>query len=310
MWRETTSARLFDLTAQASASLQIETPGAQAATILFGAADLAPAVRAAPVRYVCDPSFSELCYGIIDDVRLLGRSADLVRVGAPRIWVEWRDEAAARSIGALVTANENGRSGSVEFCWSSHEAGEGVDVSPVVAEFDFGDRQFGLKAAADIVDLELDRNDPARSLLRHVRFRIRRDWLRYYVWRSKAQTLRPLLREAAGMVAPDFVYVCAAMLVLIADGPVAQRIVGVGGKTRLGGPGFELPDHIELSAVWGAERGNAARQGEPGAGKRRLHSVRGHFVRWRDRLYWRRPHFRGDATIGAIKSRTVMLKGR
>jgi hypothetical protein len=39
----------------------------------------------------------------------------------------------------------------------------------------------------------------------------------------------------------------------------------------------------------------------------RLHHVRGHIVRREDRIFWRKPHLRGDASQGQVRSRTVCL---
>lgn len=311
VWKANSTTRLFDLVAQANAPLCIETPGARVATVLFGAADLAAAVRAAPVRFVCDGSFVDLSSAIVGDLDLLSRSIDLVRACSAELWLEWCDRAAGRKVGLLVSASECGRSGEVQFCWSSFESDEGVDVSPIVAQFDFADPDFGPGPAPDHVDLDLPPDHPMRSLLRHVRFRMRRDWLRYYVWRVNARDLKALLQQVAGMVVPDMIQFCAAMLLLMADGLSQRRevraIKASQGQWRDGAP---MLDHTELIANWGAAFTGSAREADDGfACKRRLHPVRGHFVRWRDRLYWRRPHLRGDAAVGLIRSRTVSLRG-
>jgi hypothetical protein len=39
-----------------------------------------------------------------------------------------------------------------------------------------------------------------------------------------------------------------------------------------------------------------------------MHHVRGHLVRRYNTVFWRRPHWRGHARLGCVRSRSVELR--
>lgn len=66
--------------------------------------------------------------------------------------------------------------------------------------------------------------------------------------------------------------------------------------------------HIEVNACLEG-LGEAERTGTGPIGRRspRLHHVRGHLVRRDNKVFWRIPHLRGNASRGVVRSRMVCL---
>lgn len=331
--------RLLDLIAQ-SRDPFVVVPRAHCAPMrVSGPGDFAQRVAECPLRFVIADDLTrasaELAFA--DGDRLAG-CLDLLRIPAPRIWVEWSDaihqqvicecgtvaqihpNAFGRQVGVLLQASACGRSGMARTFWSvSGAAGEcGAQMSPVETYINLDDR---FAPAADgsgmlrgeYASLAQTHNSGVGDLLERVRFRFDDRWLNYYQEAARdADSREDVIRKSLAAVAHDIPLLLAFFLLLNAKGatrPVpVQR--GVLNRKRLARDRAPLLDHIEVHASLpghpGAEQDIAAN----GFGSRRsprLHHVRGHLVRREDRVFWRMPHLRGSALQGVVRSRTVCL---
>lgn len=317
--------RLLDRVAQSTRRLGYVRAQGAAARDLASAADYAAALRECPLRFVLTDPLTALCtsLALAGGDRLHG-CIDLVRVPAERLWVEWNDAArdaalpadvergAARPgpAGAWVQAAPDGRSGAVRTFWAA-----GTDGAPELSAME---TWFDLDAPAgpavpgagrDVFRVADD--DPALdAIYARVRFRLEPSWARYYADAGlDAGAHAAVVRASLASVARDLPMLLALFLLTSARQAVRRSPVTRAAVNRLRAARGEaaLLDHLEVHADLAGRDGDAP--GDRGAHRRgpRLHHVRGHLVRRRDRVYWRVPHLRGHATAGVVRSRTVTL---
>jgi hypothetical protein len=212
--------------------------------------------------------------------------------------------------GALVQAAPDGRSGRVHTFWS-----DGADGEPRLAAVE---TVFDLDAAPDAVVAEpwlrvVEPGDPAvDALFARVRFRLEPSWAAYYERAGLAADARDaIVRQSLQSVVRDVPMLLALFLLQNARGavrrdPVVRSTVNAA-RRRSGAP--ELLDHVEVHAsLFGDAAARPATAADDRRRAPRLHHVRGHLVRRRDRVFWRVPHLRGNAAAGIVRSRTVTLR--
>lgn len=320
--------KLADRVAQFRTPFVIQHAGAR--TQLNNAAECADDVAKAPIRFVLSDELTRLCAALAlsKGARTLA-CADLVRVPARSVWVEWCNEAWHQELlrygftvdrgrpggrrGALLNATPDGRRGTLRTFWSGESEGD-VLASSVEAYFDLDALQgkepeppAGEDPSARRVVDDLQSGDDI--LNRCFRFRYERSWSDYYRdARLGSRESQAVWRHALGTIAIDIPVVLAFFLLLGTRASLPQqpqsferlnRIRAKSGKTA-------LLDHIDVRAplVPGYLSEGASIVG----GNRRsprLHHVRGHLVRRGSELFWRVPHLRGNARQGTVHSRTV-----
>jgi hypothetical protein len=289
-----------------------------------------------PLRFVLGDDLArasaELAFA--DGARLAG-CLDLLRMPAPRLWIEWNDEvhkrviyetksaadldceAAGRKVGVLLDASEDGLTAIGRTFWAAAAADEcsEVTLSPLETHIDLrGEFAHGNRTkdalSGGFVDVT-DGVDPAMaSLLDHVRFRFEDSWAEYYrAAAADAAFKRRLIRDSLAAVVRDAPFILAFMLLLSAKDatrriPVSRAAIN---RKRLAHGRAPLLDHIEVNACLDAVC--VSEPGDEGSGRLtpRLHHVRGHLVRRDHRVFWRVPHLRGSASRGIVHSRTVCL---
>lgn len=294
---------------------------------LAGPADWADAVRTCPLRLVLTDPLTSLCASLAcaDGDRLHG-CLDLVRVPAERLWVEWND--AARNAGlppdvpvdtdaqragpaaALVLASPSGRSGRVHSFWADGTDGE-PRMAAIETWFDLDgpppDEQLGGRWIR-----VSDSADPAlAAVYEKLRFRLDPSWARYYAASGLDDAARRevVVASLAGVVR-DLPMLLALFLLTTARQALRRQHVdrdAVNRRRRARGEP-ELLEHLEVHAALNAATGRGSTDHADSRRRGpRLHHVRGHLVRRRDRVFWRVPHLRGDAGAGIVRSRTVTL---
>jgi hypothetical protein len=297
-------------------------------TQLNNAAECAGDVAQAPIRFVLSNELTRLCAALAlsKGARTLA-CADLVRVPARTVWVEWCNEAWQQELlrygfaidraapggrrGALMHATPDGRRGTLRTFWSGEAAGD-VLASSVEAYFDL-DTPEGEEPAVPAGWSPSPRrvaDDTADDILeRCFRFRYERTWSDYYrEARLAPRESEVVWRHALGTIAIDIPVVLAFFLLLGTRSGLPQLPQSFErlNRTRAKSGKAALLDHIDVRAplVPGYASDSASRW----AGNRRsprLHHVRGHLVRRGSELFWRVPHLRGNARQGTVQSRTV-----
>jgi hypothetical protein len=320
--------RLLDLICQGRAARVRADDGCE----LPGADQFSEAIRDCPLRYVLSDELvrcaTQLAYAEGDR---LSACLDLIHVPARSLWIEWADGprrealeaiaaldvkngAPSRHGGALVTALPNCRSGYIRTFWST--LNEQAYLSPIVITFDLDRPPPPLTPKDPSVwrgetALTMDGEPAIEELLDHLRYRFDDAWAAYYHARCHTEELRAaVLRSSLGGCAFDAPMLMAFFLLLGARDLLPRQEVRHERLNRVrcqdGKP--PLLEHIEVSApldkaavrVW-APPGESARLSP------RLHHVRGHIVRRGSAVFWRSPHLRGNARLGQVRSRTVVL---
>lgn len=330
--------RLLDRVARCRAPLHLALEGDAAVPFeVTGPSHYAARVADCPLRFVLDDDLTrasaELAFA--DGARLAG-CLDLLRVPAPRLWVEWNDAvhkqviyetgtvaeydaaAAGRRVGILLQGSTDGHHAVARTFWVDAAADEFAEVvlSPLETHIDL---RGGHSPAADLPGVLAGGfatlNDPAdaamTSLLDHVKFRFDEPWAAYY--RAAASTpkaQRQVVHQCLAAVARDVPLLLAFFLLLSAKDatrslPISRAALN---RKRIANGRTPLLDHIEVRASLDAV-GEANAGGSELAGRQspRLHHVRGHLVRRDDRVFWRTPHLRGSGMRGVVRSRTVCL---
>lgn len=329
--------RLLDLVAQCREPLVIK-PRVNGAPPMrvSGPSDFAHTIVECPLRYVMADDLTRASAQLaFADGDRLASCLDLLRIPAPRLWVEWNDavhqqvicecgivpqhdpDAAGRKVGVFLRASLDGRSATAQTFWSARTlGGQEAQMSPLETYIDL-DGSFGATVDPDgmlrgdyACVTHLD-DEGVAHLLEHVRFQFDQKWLNYYrVAAPDANERRTIARDSLAAVAHDIPVLLAFFLLLNARGatrplPVARGILN---RRRIERDRVPLLDHIEVHASlpeWSAgqeENETAVSRRSP-----RLHHVRGHLVRREDRVFWRTPHMRGSALHGVVRSRTVCL---
>jgi hypothetical protein len=303
---------------------------------LSGASDFALQVTRCPLRYVLSDELVRVCvelaYSEGDD---LSGCLDLLHLPAELVWIEWNAavqcEQVARVVpesviagdaglqrhGALIFAQPSGRVGTVRTFWTTRaDPGE-----PLLAAVEtLLDLDRAIKTAAppeSLFDGELiSVRDPCNSqvdrLFHHAGFRLDPDWQRYYSSVACTSAIRAqIIRLSLATVAFDVPVLLALFLLMALRAGLRQVPVHTSRlnakRVRLGK--LPLLEHVEVSSpVFAVASPLPCEQPTAVRGAPRLHHVRGHIVRRRDAVFWRRPHWRGHLRLGCVRSRTVKLR--
>lgn len=319
--------RLLDLIAQGHGAHVLSEGGRE----LPGANQFTAAVQACPLRYVLSDELSRCATQLaFAEGDRLSACLDLIRVPAQSLWVEWADaprrealraipslevtdEAPLRHGGALITAAADGRSGHLRTFWSAHD--ERAYLSPFVTQFDL-DRRPAAPSSRDPIwrgetRLHMEGEPAIEELLAHLRLHFDEDWAKYYHVRCRTEALRAaVLRDSLGGAAFDAPMLMALFLLLGARDLLPRQEIRHERLNRIRHQGGRPPllEHIELSAPLDRPTARGwVSTGEPLRLGPRLHHVRGHIVRRGASVFWRSPHLRGNARLGQVRSRTVVL---
>lgn len=321
--------RLLDLIAQAGDPFLVEHGTPPRIFRLQGATDLAPQVLACPLRYVLTDDLAFLCAELAySSGDRLSRCLDLVCLPARQLWIEWSDSAAlegaagffggraaagtepGRRAGILIHAEASGTQALLRAFWSDRNQ---AIACPMEARLDLQQAPC-LGAAAESRYREwITVTDPIPAvahLLDCARFRLESSWAEYY-----AQAVTPntpelaVLRESLTGIARDVPVLLAFLLLLASREAVAARSVNWDALNRKRARQGRAPllDHVEASLALQPEIRPVRESGCVGRFAPRRHQVRGHLVRRRNRIFWRRPHLRGTSFHGRVLSRTVRL---
>jgi hypothetical protein len=326
--------RLLDHVAQCTAPLLVR----QASGDLWqlpGPSDYAQEVIRCPLRYVLSDELVKACIELAySDGSGLSGCRDLVHFPAERLWIEWNRTpqhnelsrllpecvrtAAPGSLrnGALVYAHPNGRSGRLRTFWLP--ASEPREPLLAAAETlldldsDAPDRPCETFLEGHAVPVGDAHSAHVDGLMRCASFRLDPLWQRYYasVAHSAAERTQVICRSLE-TVAFDVPMLLALFLLMglradLKESPVRPIRLNVK-RARHGKQ--PLLEHVEISCPVFASTGDPPRSEEwttPRIGPR-MHHVRGHIVRRRNAVFWRRPHWRGHLRLGSVRSRTVLL---
>lgn len=286
-----------------------------------------------PLRYILHDDVTATCTELaFEDDTILGSSLELIRIPAPKLWLEFRrgarngaftavermspdaEENAGQRIGLFVTAGVRGRSGSIEVCWE-HPDGMSPELAPFVIEYDLDDGAFSKTGPGDgcsCLGASITDFPAIQPLYDRVRFRLRPEWQRYYQQKAVSRAhYQSLLVTAVRPLLEDVPFVALFCLLLASGGafrqmPVAWKRLNVARTRRGRAP---LLDHVEVSMhVLGHDAAGSGEGMSEGRSPPRLHFVRGHLVRRGASVHWRTSHIRGKANSRQILSRTVSLK--
>lgn len=323
--------RFLDQVAQSREPVVVQDTDGAALWQFPGADVLAAELAACPLRYVLDDAVTAVCTRLaFEDDTILGSSLELVRVPAPKLWIEFvssarhsvfagldrlaprANPACRQRIGLMVSADARGRAGAIEVCWE-RDAGQSPDLAPFVIEYDFDDACFSESGAVEnnaCLGVSVADFPALQNLFNRIRFRLRPEWHEYYAHKAKNPAhYQDILNAAVKPLVEDVPFVALFCLLLASKSALRERPTEQGrlnaARARHGRP--PLLDHVELSM--NLARGTIE-SGNHRAGERsspRLHFVRGHLVRRGDTIFWRTSHMRGMAEVGAIRSRTISL---
>ena len=289
-------------------------------------------IRECPLRYVLSGDLvhcaTQLAYAEGDR---LSTCLDLVHIPSQSVWVEWPDDDRQRALegiptlgvrrvgggrrgGALITSDSGGRSGHVRSFWSTRD--DMVFLSPVVTHFDF-DKIPGTPHRANCgawrgdAFLHLEDEPAIDDLLTHLRFCFDDEWAAYYNERCHTVEAREaVLRSNLGGVAFDTPMLMAFFLLLEARNLLPRQVVRNERLNRARQVAGKPPllEHVEVSApVYAPQTSSSLSDNDSMRFSPRLHHVRGHIARRGATVFWRRPHLRGNARLGQVRSRTVVL---
>jgi hypothetical protein len=328
--------RLLDRVARHHAPLMVALDRIPAAPFtVSGPSNFAAQVAGCPLRFVLGDDLTrasaELAFA--NGARLAG-CLDVLRIPAPRLWVEWNDEVhrrvihetqmtagcdaivSGRRVGILLQGTRDGYGAVARTFWDGGTAESGeVTLSPLETHFNLrgefveaSDKHF---LSGGFLGLTQPDSAAMTSLLDHVRFRFDPAWANYY--REAATDLaaqREVVRGSLAAVSWDPPLLLAFFLLLCAKDathsiPVSRATIN---RKRLAHGHAPLLDHIEVHASLDRVKDSCPADLDR-AGRRspRLHHVRGHLVRRDSQVFWRLPHLRGNASRGLVRSRTVCL---
>jgi hypothetical protein len=323
-----TGMRLIDCIAQGR-SVQIRL---DAGRLLPTAERFRNDIRECPLRYELSGELvrcaTQLAYAEGDR---LSTCLDLVHIPSQSVWVEWPDDDRQRALqdiptlevqgfggarrgGALITSDSGGRSGHLRSFWSSRD--DEAYLSPLVTYFNF-DAAPELPRPAKLGEwrgeafLHLSDEPAIDELLTHLRFCFDGEWATYYHERCHSSDARAaVLRSTLGCVAFDTPMLMAFFLLLGAKNLLPRQVVRnerLNRARQLAGKP-PLLEHVKVSAPLDTPQPSTYRSdNESMRLSPRLHHVRGHIARRGATLFWRRPHLRGNARLGQVRSRTVVL---
>jgi hypothetical protein len=322
--------RLIDRIIQCRAPFIVKSTLDGRCTRLSGAMDAAADLDGCPIRYVLDDALTSLCTDLAySNGTTVMACADLIRVPAEKIWVEWSNQPWQQALrrngmnadaadqpqighcGTLIHSSVEGRSGLIRAFWSLGDSDRDVYSSAAQARFylDAPVLETPLLEPG-ILRIAAASIDP-RGILNHgFHFEFEDSWARYYRDHvPSASHQRDILNQSAGCIALAVPVLLAFFLLLMTRDGLPQRATQLQrlNRARIAHGRAPLAEHIEVSApLLPPYREAQIEHASAGARRHpRLHHVRGHLVRRNDRLIWRVPHLRGKTEAGVIKSRTV-----
>ena len=322
--------RLLDLIAQARTPLLVEHGVPAQVWRLQAALDLAPQVLACPLRYVLTDELAFLCAELAYcSGDRLARCLDLVRFPASQLWIEWAERPAlegtagffgaaaaaeaepGRRVGILLRSAQNGTQAVLHAVWSDQEQ---AIACPMEAVIDLRGVGFRAPAAESPYRewISVTETVPALAqLLDCARFRFESSWAAYYARVADSRELgASLVRDGLAGIARDVPMVMAFLLLLASREGVALRPVSweaLNYKRARAGRA-PLLNHVEAALALQCQAAAQPPRSEcRGRFGPRRHHVRGHLVRRHNRVFWRRPHFRGNEFQGSVLTRTVRL---
>ncbi len=322
--------RLIDRIIQCRTPFIVESTLDASHTRLSGAMDVASDLEGCPIRYVLDDALTSLCTDLAysNGVTVMA-CADLIRVPANNIWVEWSNKPWQQALsrnginadptedspvghcGVLIRSSSDGRAGVMRNFWSDGDSDLDIHASAAQARF-YLDSLEQLPPTSDpgVLRVAAADIDPQGLLSRGFHFEFEDSWAKYYREATlDASRHREILHQSIGCVALSVPVLLAFFLLLMTRDGLPQRVAQLArlNRARSARGRTPLADHIEVSAPLLApyraaqiERASSSARRHP-----RLHHVRGHLVRRNDRLIWRVPHLRGTTNAGIVKSRTV-----
>lgn len=324
--------KLADCVTQCRAPLVVQDCLTGRVTTLSGAADCAAQVVRCQARFVLADDLTRLCTELAYSrgARNLA-CADLLRVPAENLWVEWCNEPWQSSLehygfpragerwqraghrGALIRSSPDGRRGILRTLWTGATELD-VLVSSAEAYFDFdtphGEEPQCADQQGELASCVYDHACQGEDVLaRCFRFRYERTWSDYY--RSAALSRiesEAVWRHALGNIALDIPVLLAFLLLLASRVSLPRRLQTFERLNRARRKTGKTPllDHIEVRAPVLPEYLAGSRWERQHLRRSpRLHHVRGHLVRRGSTLFWRVPHLRGHARSGVIRTRTV-----
>lgn len=326
--------RLIDRIAQCHTPYVIQNHADQSLTRLTGAANFAEAVKHCASRYVLTDELTRLCTALAysKGVRTVA-CADLIRVPAERLWIEWCDMPWSMELnrygfktaagnhyaggrrGAYIVSSAGGRRGVIRAFWTNGEEETDVLASSMEAYFDLDADEGVEPTAPDLIDkgkiVVTDKHLGGVDLLRRCfRFRFERTWASYYAASqiSPAQ-FESIKRHALGTIAIAIPVLLAFLLLMTTRPGLPRRPVPLErlNQSRERSGKAPLLEHVEVSVPLSSDCRLGSDRATTDLLRRspRLHHVRGHLVRRGSELHWRVPHLRGNARLGSVKSRTV-----
>jgi hypothetical protein len=284
--------KLLDQVVQAASTLDLRDPTGRYQAP--GAGEIAPRLRASPIRFVADERVSACCASLIGTDRgMLAGENEFLRVPAPLFWLEWsdgigRDDVSGARTGLLVEADTSGRAGRITTVWEQ-KVGEPV-IAQMLAEFDLDAPALADRGGNCAYSLMAGTHPLAPHLLLH----IQPGWRSYFARHDECATHHAVTAIAANILPGiEFLLVFSALLAERAClRPRATDLLRLNRQRSRHGRAALL-DHVEVALDLTPE---PAAMG-PGAGTReaaRLHAVRGHLVSRGGQTFWRRSHLRGD----------------
>jgi hypothetical protein len=324
--------RLADRIAQCRTPFIVENTKDGSVTQLSGATTLSKDIAECATRYVLSDELTRLCTALAYSKGASTLAcADLLRVPAERVWVEWADAPWRNELalygfknpvdstsvgrgGVFIQSTPQGRQGLLRTFWANGESEMNVLASSMEAYFDFDTQEgeepevFDGRQRSSICVWDGTLGD-ADILRRCFRFRFERSWQDYY---EKAQLTSDqataVTYHSLGTIAIGIPVLLAFFLLLVTRPGLPRRPLMLErlNRARAKSGKAALLEQIEVFAPLLPEYKSA---GESGSGtphrSRRLHHVRGHLVRRGSKLFWRVPHLRGSARAGLIRARTV-----
>jgi hypothetical protein len=320
--------RLIDRIIQCRTPFIVENRVDGSHTRLSGARDVAAEIERCPIRYVLDDALISLCTDLAySNGTTIMECADLIRVPAESIWVEWcnkpwrlalsrnglndDDDSPLGHYGMLIRACSDGRRGVMRAFWSVGDRDLDVHASATQARFHLDEAAArSLLDEPGVMRVAARAMDPEGMLSRCFQFEFEDSWARYYRETAPlASQQTEILHDSVGIVALAVPVLLAFFLLLTTRAGLPQRQSQLQrlNRERIQRGRVPLADHIEVSAPLLPPYREAQVEAAAAGARRhpRLHHVRGHLVRRNDRLIWRVPHLRGRSHAGVLKSRTV-----
>jgi hypothetical protein len=322
--------RLIDRIIQCRTPFIVENCLNHTHTRLSGAMDAAADFKRCPIRYVLDDALISLCADLAySNGTTVMECADLIRVPAESIWVEWcnkpwrhalrrnglkddtDDDSPAGHYGMLIRASSDGRRGAMRAFWSVGDRDMDVHASATQARFYLDDAAAPVPLdEPGVLRVAARAMDPEGILSRCFHFEFEYSWAQYY--RQAAPLVsqqKEILHQSIGVVALAVPVLLAFFLLLTtrAGLPQQQNQLQRLNRDRVQRGRAPLAEHIEVSAPLLPPYPEAQVEATAAGTRRhpRLHHVRGLLVRRNDRLIWRVPHLRGRSHAGVLESRTV-----